>query len=56
MKPEETIPSNILAAARRAGLSTPLWYVGRRAVPKDYKRKKTLADLAREAREKTECP
>lgn len=39
------IPGNILAAARQAGLSTPLWYIGRTKGP-SRPRQKTLADLA----------
>jgi hypothetical protein len=45
------IPRNVLAAARRAGLSYPTWYVGRRQGP-PQPRKKTLADLVREVEER----
>jgi hypothetical protein len=41
---EDYIPANILAAAEKAGLSTPLWYVGRANNP-DHKRQKTLKIL-----------
>jgi lambda repressor-like predicted transcriptional regulator len=47
MRAEDWIPANILAAAKRAGLSTPTWYVGRGGPPRP--RKKTLDDLARES-------
>jgi hypothetical protein len=43
------IPDNILAAARQAGLGTPLWYVGRTKGQR-HCRQKTLADLADEGR------
>jgi hypothetical protein len=42
------IPQNVLAAAKRAGLTTLLWYVGRSRGPA-APRKKTLQDLEREA-------
>jgi hypothetical protein len=44
---EDYIPANILAAAEKAGLSTPLWYVGRANNP-DHKRQKTLEDIIAE--------
>jgi hypothetical protein len=44
---EDYIPQNILAAAEKAGLSTPLWYVGRSNNP-DHKRQKTLKDIIAE--------
>jgi hypothetical protein len=46
----EWIPHNILVAAEKAGLSLPLWYVGRNNGHDAHARKKTLADLANEAR------
>lgn len=50
-KPEDVIPANILAAARKAGLRAPLWYVGRQIGP-PQPRKKTLADLSAEVEAK----
>jgi hypothetical protein len=44
---EDYIPQNILAAAEKAGLSTPLWYVGRANNP-NHKRQKTLEDIIAE--------
>jgi hypothetical protein len=49
------IPANILNAAKRCGLSTPTWYVGRTRGP-DRPRRKTLDDIAREVRAKAEDP
>lgn len=48
------IPRNVLAAARAAGLSYPLWYAGGRE--RDVPRKKTLDDLIAdvERRQQTE--
>jgi hypothetical protein len=44
---EDYIPENILAAAAKAGLSTPLWYAGGANNP-DHKRQKTLGDIIAE--------
>jgi hypothetical protein len=41
----EWIPQNILAAARRAGLSMPDWYVGRRNGHEAHERRVTLARI-----------
>jgi hypothetical protein len=46
---ETYIPADILAAAERAGLDTPLWYVGRRAIDKSVSLDKSLDDVVREA-------
>jgi hypothetical protein len=43
------IPSEIRAAAKRAGLPDPIWYAGRLMCPR-YQRKYTLSDLARQSR------
>lgn len=51
----EWIPLNILAAAKRAGLSAPLWYVGRNNGHETHERKQTLADLEREAERKSQA-
>ena len=48
----EWIPHNILVAARRAGLSTPLWYVGRSNGHEDHDRQKTFEDLVSDAKQK----
>lgn len=48
MKAEKAIPKRILNSAEKAGLSKPLWYVG--PLLTDRPRRKTLADIVREAR------
>jgi hypothetical protein len=48
---KDWIPHNVLEAARRAGLSTPLWYVGRTNGHHVHDRKMTLAELADEISE-----
>lgn len=45
------IPPEIRQAARAAGLSDPLWYVGRTYCP-NYKRQKTLGDVVRDTHER----
>jgi len=45
----EWIPQNILTAAQRAGLSAPLWYVGRNNGHERHERKKTFEDLVSDA-------
>lgn len=52
-KARDWIPENILQAARQAGLSTPLWYVGRTR-GKPSRNHKTLAQLAAEGRAKAD--
>lgn len=44
------IPRAVLAAARKAGLSYPLWYVG--GHERDMPRKKTFEDLVRDAEDR----
>lgn len=52
----EWIPENILAAAQKAGLSVPLWYVGRNNGHEHHGRKKTFEDLVADAGEKDPAP
>lgn len=58
MRPDDSsnplgVPRNILAAARRAGLRYPDWYVGGRQ--RDVPRKKTLEDIVRNAEAKVDA-
>lgn len=43
------IPENVLAAAQKAGLSVPLWYVGRSTGQGRQRRRKTFEDLVADA-------
>jgi hypothetical protein len=45
---EDYIPQNVLAAAEKAGLSTPLWHVGGGANNPEHKRQKTFEDIVAE--------
>jgi hypothetical protein len=57
----EWIPHNIRAAARRSGLSLPLWYVGRSNGHEPHNRRVTVEKIiqqveAEEHAEQTEAP
>ena len=47
---DDYIPDDIQAAARAAGLSTPLWYIGRANGHEHVERPKTPDQIVREAR------
>jgi hypothetical protein len=52
-KARDWIPENILQAAHQAGLTTPLWYIGRtKGTPS--RNHKTLQQLAEEGRKKAD--
>lgn len=42
---EEHIPADVLYAAKRAGLKTPLWYAGRSNGHEDKKLDQTLDEM-----------
>lgn len=52
---EQHIPADVLAAAKRAGLDTPLWYVGRSNGHEGKHLDRTLDDVVQDANKEAEA-